>query len=65
MNRYLVLLAFSYGMTDISNVGIVEAENETEARRKFLINMGFLDKGFGCVSAYKLDELKDGWVYFL
>jgi len=60
MKRYLVIYNFNSGIAELGNVGLFDADTESEAREKARKQWNTTARLY----AIALDDCQDGWSYY-
>lgn len=64
MNRYLVILDLPTGMAQLYNVAVVLANNENEAKDKFIKYQSQSEDTKLHLKVYEIDKIEPDWYYF-
>lgn len=64
IKKYLVVLDFPNGISDISGIAVFEAKTEIEARISACDIWGLSDSAITDMKCYLVDDLRNGWSYF-
>lgn len=62
--RYLVIDHPDSGVAQMANVMIVDAKDETDARRIACERSGYVEGARFKMKAFEMDELEDGWAFY-
>lgn len=67
MRKYLVVLDFSTGIAQVHNIGVFEAPDALEARKKACTLWRLTHDAIYAskMAAYPIEDLQDGWSYFV
>ena len=64
MNKYLIIVDFNTGYTEISNVSIIMANSKEQAKNNFIeiTNKKYKDENLYIID---IENVRDNWTYYM